>query len=334
MKRAHYLSVTALGLFVVMAGAKADPTAPVPAGNPYVETDGDGVPLAVSKPQSVRPAPEGLDQLRKEQAKADADKNWLIRGYEQQLKAHAAANPSDTESANLYYELSRNKDLAKLAGLTPIDADDGNSPPAYKTGRTPAQPDPSTLRKDSFAAASTTPLSNVSGLKPLITPLSAPDAAGLHNFYSSLPVAMPSLFGGSASSSNTPSAPTPKSESQDSTDIETPGMIAAQKDPLSNIGSRDLTLDVLPGETIEQAKASRLGSNTLDLPVPMNADQLHKTLPRALPVDGTASTAQTTPTPAKPIQTNDADAPLPVSKEPVIIPVHSAIADPFDILNR
>jgi hypothetical protein len=354
MKSAPYLTVTALGLFALTTGAKADPIPAEPPGNPYVETDGDGVPLAVSKPQSVKISPEQMDQIRKEQAKAEADKDWLIRGYEQQLKARAAAKAADhvtdDQSSNLYYQLSKNKDLAKLAGLTPIDSDGADTSPAYRTGQPPSQPDPSSLRADPSSTASTTPhsnttspLSHAAGLKPLIMPLSAPEAAGLHNFYSSLPVAMPSLIGGDPSktaasntpSANTASAPTRKPESQDSTDIETPGMIAAEKNPFSNIDSRDLTLDVLPGQTIEQAKANRLNNNTLELPLPMTVDQLHKTLPRALPVDSTAPAAQATPAaPAKPIQTNEADEPLPVSKEPLIVPVHSPIANPFDILNR
>jgi hypothetical protein len=333
MKRAPYLTTLTLGLFAFTTGANADPVPSDPPVNPYVDTDGDGVPLAVSHPNSVKPSPEQLEDERKAQEKADADKNWLVRGYEEQLKAHAAANPSNNESSNLYYELSKNKELAKLAGITPIDSDEADASSEDKTNQAPATPDSTLMHPDAYTTASSNPLSTAFGLKPLISPLSAPDAAGIHNFYSSLPVAMPSPL-----TSSIPGAASATSQqSEDSTDMETPGMTAAKTDPMANLDTPDLTLDVLPGETIEQAKANRANNNNLELPQPMNADQLHQTLPTALSLQPPSNTTQKTPTlppVVKPVQTYDADAPTPVSQQPVIVPVHAPIANPYDILNR
>lgn len=330
MKTAGYLSVAMLGLFVVTTGAKADP-----ADNPYIQTDGDGVPLAVSNSQSVQLSQEDIDEIHKEQAKAAKDKNWLMRNYEQQLKARAAAGSPEDQSSNLYYELSSNKDLAKLAGLPDIDEDDGGRAPTKQTGPIPPKPDSGPLVANSSPATSTDPFSlSPYNLKPLITPLSAPDAAVVHDFYSQ-PVSTPSPV-----SDGTPqTTPAPKTDqSQDPSDIETPGMIAAKKDPLSDTDTPDLTLNVLPGETIEQAKEDRAKNDEqLELPLPMNAAQLHKAQTAALTVPSPTTSAQitaATPAPSKTLPTEDLNAPIPVSQELPINPIRAPIANPYDVLNR
>jgi len=105
----------------------------------------------------------------------------------------------------------------------------------------------------------------------------------------------------------------------------------------AQVSAPDLTLDVLPGETPEQAKAHQDGNLKLELPLPMDANQLHQQQASTLSIPGATKTAQAatpTPAPAKPASTDDEDAPLQVNKAPVINPIRPAIANPYDILNR
>ena len=135
-------------------------------------------------------------------------------------------------------------------------------------------------------------------------------------------------------------APAPKpSSSTESSDLETPGLVSAEKNPMTDaqVSAPDLTLDVLPGETPEQAKAHQDGNLKLELPLPMDANQLHQQQASTLSIPGATKTAQAatpTPAPAKPASTDDEDAPLQVNKAPVINPIRPAIANPYDILNR
>jgi hypothetical protein len=263
---------------------------------------------------------------------AALNKDWLLRTYEQQLQAHtAAANSPEDQNANLYYELSSNKDLAKLAGLPAADADGQNGAGAYRTGVAPSDHGGATLRSD----ASSTGPGNLSSqgdlLKPLVTPLSAPDAAGLRNFYAPLSISMASPLSGFPKMSPAPK----RGQSEDSSDMETPGMVAAEKDPLTDTSALDLNLDTLPGETAEQARAHQESESNLTLPVPMNADQLHQEQAATLSVSGAKKAAPTAVTaPVKPAPTEDPDAPLSVDKALQINPVRAPIANPYDILNR
>jgi hypothetical protein len=331
MKIARYVSIGMLGLFVVATGASADPSDSIPDVNPYTQFDPDGIPLAVTHPQPQRLSQAQIDAIHKQQEQSVLDKNWLLRNYEKQLQVRAANSPED-QSANLYYQLSSNKDLAKLAGLPALDSDDRDRATAYLTGTPPSVRGSGTMRADAPSAATSGLPSHAHFFKPLITPLSAPEAAGLHNFYSSLPVSMPSPI--SRGPPQMPPAPK-KDQSQNFSDIETPGLVAAERNPLTDASAPDLTLDLLPGESIEKAKARQDDNNMLELPLPMDADQLHKKQAAALSVPGAPKTAQPpTPAPVKAVPIDDENAPLPVSKEPQINPVRSPIANPYDILNR
>ena len=334
MKIARYLSISMVGIFVVSTGASADPSVPDPADNPYLQVDPDGVPLTVTQGQNVRLSAEDQEAIRKEEQKAASDKNWLLRNYEHQLQIHAAADSSQGENTNLYYQLSTNKALAKLAGLPELTVDDQNSPSAYRIGASPASPGSTNLRPDTASGSANDSVWNGDLFKPLVKPLSAPEASGLHDFYASLPTSMASpISGGSA-----PATPAQvEDQSQDSTDIETPGMVAAEKDPLMDPSATDLTLDVLPGESVEQAREEEADRSKLELPEAMDANQLHKSEAAALSAPSAQNTSQTpapAPVAAKAVPVNEEDAPLPVSKEPPINPVRSPIANPYDILNR
>jgi hypothetical protein len=200
---------------------------------------------------------------------------------------------------------------------------------------TPSKPGPASLGADGSPAVATNPFLHSYDLKPLIPPMNAPGTASQHNFYAPVPVTLPAPVFGSASQT----ADAPKTDqSQDSTDIETPGMIAAEKNPLSDADTHDLTLEILPGETVEQAKADReKNTEKLELPLPMTADLLHKAQSALLTLQNPTTSAQipvAAPAPAKTFPTEDPNAPIPVSKEPLIIPIRAPIADPYDILDR
>jgi hypothetical protein len=131
-------------------------------------------------------------------------------------------------------------------------------------------------------------------------------------------------------------------DNTDPADIETPGMIAAEKDPLAQADpvaqtdSADLSLDMLPGETVAEAKKHQENENKLELALPMDATQLHKAQAVTLSAPTPANAIQPTPvtTPTKPAPIVDQNAPIPVSHEHQITPIRGPIASPFDILNR
>lgn len=327
MKEARYVSVALLGIFVVATAAKADPSDSSSGNNPYLQTDADGVPLSMTPQQSERLSPEDVNALRKEKERSARDKDWLLRAYEQQLQNHAGTTSQD-QSANLYFQLSSNKDLAKLAGLPLLDSDTEDGA-LHQTGGVHPNQGSAPSRSDASSAG---PLSRGNLFKPLITPLGAPAASGLHNFYSFLPAVLPPN-GSLPKKSAVPA----KILSDDSSDIQTPGMIADKNNPLTPPDASDLTLELLPGESIEQARAHQDENNNLQLPLPMDANQLHKAETDALSVPGQTNAAQkptAVSTPVKTVPTEDPEAPIPVNQLPQINPVRAPIANPFDILNR
>jgi len=329
MKTRRYVWLAMLGIFAVPTAGNADPVIPDPGSNPYTEYDRDGIPLAVTRDQPKRLSQPEIDAIRRQQERAVRDKDWLLRGYEKQLQIHAAQ--SQDQSSNLYYQLSSDKQLAKLAGLPSMD-DGSDDSGAYRTGSADSDKDSLALRSDGPSA----PKSISSGFgrpfKPLITPLGAPDAAGLHNFYSFVPLSTPSPYSDVLPKTASESKP---GDADDSLDIQTPGMVAAGKDPLMDSGTSDLSLDILPGESIEHARAHQDDETKLELPLPMDATQLHNAQAAALTVSGPTKVDQKpAAAPQKAIPVDDQDAPLPVSKTPPITPVRAPIANPFDILNR
>ncbi len=151
---------------------------------------------------------------------------------------------------------------------------------------------------------------------------------------------MPSPLGGDTAADSVASDHQPAPKTQDILDLETPGMVASKDDPNAQINAPDLTLDVLPGETVAQAKADRARETSIRPPEPMSVEQLRQSLlPSAAlpatPSDGITNTASSIPPPAPAYSPEtDPSAPVPVSRQPVINPVHAPIANPFDILNR
>ena len=311
MKNVRRVLAAWLGFFALTSLAVADPD-PTEDGTRYY--DADGVPVSISKPKEPTLTPEEIAANHKRQVQAAMNKDWFVRDYEKQLRKDSSG---DDQSANLYYQLSANKDLAKLAGLPDID-DDGE--PASHTGD--AHPDRKSSTLHPYAPVGT-PQSGTF-LKPFITPMSAPMAAGLPNFYSTL---------GGATPKSQPPVSHVTSSVQDPTDIDTPGMIAAEKNP--NPETLDLSLDVLPGESLEHARDHQDNAQLLTLPLPAGADQIHRAQMAALdPKTGLPVNPTTPAVVPKAIPVNDEDAPMPISKGPVINPVRAPIGNPYDILDR
>jgi hypothetical protein len=325
MKNARYLLAALIVPVLFSSAASADP-ADNPYSNPNTRVDPDGVPLANRETQQHQLTPEEISALHRQQQRAAADKDWLVRNYEQQVRSHSASGSSESDSSSYYYQLSTNKELARLAGVPEIDdnAVSGIAP-------TPLSTRPAALRNPSSASPSAA--GNLL-FKPLITPLSSPEAAGLHDFYSSL---LPSPITPALSSDSAPvPAPIRSDEPSDPADIETPGMIAAEKDPLAQPDQTDLGLDVLPGESIAEAKKHQENENRLELALPMDASQLHREQSAEL-TPAKATTSNLPPivnAPTKPVPVVDPNAPMPVTKIPQITPVRGSIAKPFDILDR
>jgi cell division septation protein DedD len=327
MKIACYVSVAIMGLFVVHVPAVADPSTD-PENNTTLQCDPDGVPISLSQKQARQLSPEEIAEVREQRQQAAENKDWLLRGYEEQLKNHPGSSTS--QGSNLYYELSSNKELAKLAGLPALNVDTPasriNQPGGVQSGQDSAPAE---------AAATEARINPSRGyyFKAFITP----NVAGVHNFNSFLTDPVGASFYGLPSTKTTATAVAPSAISSDA-DIEMPGAISSGNGAFDPDVS-DPDLEVLPGESIEHAKEHQDNDSLLQLPLPMDATQLHKqeteslSATNALP--GTAqknAPAQTTPAPTVP--TEDPEAPTPVSKLPQINPVRAPIANPYDILNR
>jgi hypothetical protein len=349
MKKACCVSMALAGLIAFVSTGHADTvvsssSASSADDDPNVRYDPDGVPLSVTEKKSARATPEEIAADRKVRAQAELDKDWLLRAYEKQLQTHSTTSTSVDKNANPYQEVTANKDLAKLAGLTDYQADPTattTDEPLFRTKDGAGDHVASQLRPGSASSApllKNAPFGS-SFLTPLVSPISAPDAAGIKNFYASLPDAAVAPFNGST--------PAPQLKPRTSiipdptdNDIETPGMIAAKSDPLSDVNTADPSLDMLPGESLEHAKAHQDNSESLlQLPIAMDADQLHRVQANYLnpPIAKAANPNQPTIT----ISTKPTTPPLenyhevvPITQMPIIAPTRSPIANPYDILNR
>ena len=347
MKWAGCLSVSFLALVVAHGSARADAPEDSDSKNPYAQLDPDGVPLAVtqgSKQKNYTPAE--IEAMRQEAIQAARNRNWLMNEYEEQLRLHSKDNADKDKTPNLYLQLSMDKNLAQLAGLDPIEATT-DSTPAPELHATPAASSQNapTLRADPPGSRGFTPL--LSTLSPSYS--SAIQAFSISTYSPSVPsVLAPSPLGDGPQANPTPvPASAPHSQSyMEVMDIQTPGMVAAKDNSLGDTPTPDLNLDSLPGdnlpgETPEQAEAREQAATRAELPQAMDADKLHEeetaklTVPTmALQGKPSSSDQPQQPAPPKAIPVNPEDAPIPVTQQQQLAPVHAPIANPFDILNR
>jgi hypothetical protein len=305
----------------------------------YTQVDAGGNPIAYAHDKPQQTDEQKAADAKEAQRKED-DKNWLLRDYEQRLRS---ANPQDDSSNNLYYQLSTNKELARLAGL-PYLNNQSTSAENSANAATPPTPGSSSAPGDIMASTPKSGTSSTQGWRPLITPLGEPAAAGLSNFYGGAHFLRSGFSDGSSYKSTTVK---PIKSTINPLDLSTPGMVSAgPKEPLadpnmSDPDANDASLSLLPGQRPDEARNQQDNTNLqlpnakLQLPLPQNTEELRRVdagklnpSNRALPVD--PSTIVNT----KPIVPNDADEPMPASKLQPINPVRAPIANPYDLFRR
>jgi hypothetical protein len=334
MKTARYFSVSMLALLALSSAALADDAE---VKNPYGQADPDGVPMSVTTPRNSS-APVQIDTLRRQAAEEAHARNWLLLEYEKQLQLNSEKDPDKDKPANLYLQLSMDKNLAKLAGLQDFNAEMPPPAPAPLTSSSPKDKNAPALRADTGI----TPAQR-GQFVPLITPLNSPGAQSVMNFSTVLPLTPPLSSLGFSTPPNPAPTPTPASAHSSAytevTDLQTPGMIASKDTAGSVSATPDLTLDALPDETPDQARAREEANTRVVLPVPMDSDLLHQQQASRLKVPGPATVAKVDTTkpaaaPPKAIPVNPEDAPVQINQQAQIVPIHGAIANPYDILDR
>ena len=261
--------------------------------------------------QKKKPDPAAEAAAKQQQiTKQQQQKDWLLRSYEQQLQSHNA-NPG-----NLYYQISTDKDLAKIAGLPLITITESAS--------VKATPNPGSnglnLRTDSTPSTPSTPPGRI---KPIATTMS--NFANLHNSFA-IPTSGLQQYGPKMVAA----PPTAPPATSNTFDLDTPGMVASGKSPLLDTDTT-LTLDLLPGESPSAAKAHRENTNLLELPKTTHVAQWQDLENNALRAPGSIKTAPSVP--LNPILLKLANEPPPVTAPPPS-PIRNPVADPRAISYR
>jgi len=299
---------------VFLAGVKADdPSSQILTPSQILSlNDPDGTPVVISHPQQRQQATAAT------QNNNSGDNDWLLKTYEQELKQH-----SSDQSNNLYYKIATDKNLSRVAGISTIDTSKQDAAAAMRTGINASGRDALSLRPDGPTAptqARATPTS-MPIIKPLITPLGAADAAGLKNFYS-LPQSQAAAY-----------IPASKSSNISGPDLDMPGKVAAENDPLSKASLRfDSTADdALPNDT---SPGRHLSSDALPDADPIAQLQNQKDAANAAPTAAktVAATPQQQKVNATPVPPADDVPPQKLTAPPS--PGRQAIANPFSILGR
>src|ERR1700744_2715281 len=118
MKTGGRFCVSALGFCLIVGGI----TSRAHADNDldaYIKTDAEGVPYKVAQPKTQ----DELDQETTEKERAArqaANKNWLLRSYDHQLRAH---EPPAEKQNNPSPQLSTDKNLSTPAGISDVSDD-------------------------------------------------------------------------------------------------------------------------------------------------------------------------------------------------------------------
>jgi hypothetical protein len=119
-------------------------------------------------------------------------------------------------------------------------------------------------------------------------------------------------------------------------DLSSPGAVSSDgHDSMNEPIPTDLSLNSR-GQSPDSPRDNQALSEKLELPLPQNTEQLHKSdaakltasgSNRALPVDPNAAAN-------KPVEPNTDEDPTPVTKLPPIYQVREPIGSPYDILRR
>ena len=312
MKTARYLVPTflaALGFIVL----RADDNPSVDDSSMWI--DPDAVPKSFV-PDKPEPTPEQRAAEKKLQKKAADDRNWMMRGYQQQLEAKAKGGSKDESDS----DMAETAALARAAGLSVTEYSDLQSSEdaasAESTTRTPehqAQP-----RTSSAAIGAYNPF------KPLLS-TDAPSA--------SVPFASPSPLLAPGGSSNTTltldQTSMNEASNRDSGDMDIPGMTAAQSSAATKDAMGMSESDLLPGES-QSAYEKSHHDLELELPLARNSDQLAKMQSDAMALPGASPKKPTSAAPAPPPPIEPPSATSEMVHDPS--PLRAHVDDPFDIL--
>ena len=307
--------VRPLAVFVLAGGVALLRADPAPDPDNPTAYDPDATPRAYTekaKPEMRQSA----DHVAGNHPQAQEKNDWLLRAYEEQLQARSLAD-GQSQSNNLYTEITSDPELAKAAGLTPVTPTQTPAAVNLRAGTSNGSPS-LTLRSDSpFPGSPKTGAATPAGstFNPVLAPLDQNEAAALHSLFTSLPV-----FSNNASTPADPDAGDPGA-------LDIPGMTAAESDPAKR-ADLDLNLDRLPGES--GAGDQLQSSHDLALAMPMrDSAQAQKTQEAATLAPGqrkTASPAPINPLLLKPVESDTAHM---VPDPP---PIRGRVDDPYDIL--
>ena len=327
MKLVLHLIALCLSAVVVALPVRADPSGDFdflqdhPVGGDPVGPDPDATPKAF-EPKPVEMSPAVRAVLIENLKKTQANREWLVRGYEQQVQARSSKS-AESSNYNLYSELSGNKDLAKIAG---IDNAEFTTPPELIDFHTDGHSDQTdaSLRPDPGVQTSASP--ELAPRKSLYF-----SSSYLDEFKAGAPYAAPSPI---ASTDLAPLSITPAENREDvpatsryrPTDpgaMDIPGMTAAEANPASaNLSSEDL-----PGGNT-RFSSTATSDLSLDPTVTTNAERLDKVRQTQLLAPGQVAKK---PTPV----VSQVKVPAPSDTEQMVPDPGSQrvhLDDPFDIL--
>jgi hypothetical protein len=320
------------------APAAIAPSAPVAVLQPAPTTQTmpaapvDGVEFSTDDPEAIvertmeieaeakRNAPTQPSPQSTEEASARAaDQDWMLRGYEDQLKKAGLTSLSDTAPAS-------GSQPSDSSITTATDADSLFNPPEQPAPAHPAprtsEPTPETPR------TSLSSWSSLTSLQPLLPPLNSPAVQAPRDAFGSSPApAVTSSF----DSNMVPPPVAVSDHNTDSSSLDIPGLTASE----NGMGApRDLSFqDALPDDTSAPRTKKTADRNNFMLPVPPTTDvaEFFKKQAEALQPPTAPSVLPTLTLPAKPALPTA--PPRPMAK-PAISGLRSHVDDPFDYLNR
>ncbi len=318
MKIVLRVILTALVGAGIFVRVNADPPAPAasqndPTVNPHAMEDADGIPLTVTHPELLQSDPAEMDKKRKAEEKAKNDKDWLLRGYEQEMHSAEPGNASQS----FIDHVSSDRELSSMAGV-PYLGDGSIAKEDLKTGLSSSgtislRADPS--QNDPFARASSL-LS-----KPFYS-----SATALPGLNSTAPLAILHDNGANAPKPSVvprPRTPPPRlTEDSDSMALTSPGLVAQEKSEESGGVSSNLTLNLPEDSNVPDNNPASIPT-TLELPLKTNEERLHRQ-EAAMGLDALSKSKTIPIVKAVPY----------VPPEPVTVPItrpsmgRSAIADP------
>lgn len=288
-------------------------------------------------PETTPPPTETRNSLTPQesaalQEKKYNDSNWLLQGYEESMRQNSTSQEDTTtrEKNDLYLQITSDPELAKIAGVPFHAPSDPSSVTTFHTGAAnPAQSD-ATLRDDPSLK------SNDKKNKPFFSQFLQPFLAPLNSSEGKTTNA--NFYGNSTSNADLPKMTSPLESSPQDADtdpltLETPGLTAAQGDPLLNKGGVDSSLDTLPGESMAHAEAHQDFFTSSEPPAGSDMVQMQKQQKNSLNPPEAPRTAP--PIAISPLLLTPQDtSSAPKFGVAAPAPVRPHVADPRDFLDR